>query len=64
MSLVFGYSQLRYEPEQNPLKKLERPSYVKIETVALVQGAEFGVLIGLQNFYNYALVLRCRGNAS
>ena len=26
MSLVFGYSQLRYEPEQNPLKKLERPS--------------------------------------
>ena len=26
MSLVFGYSQLIYESEQNPPKKLERPS--------------------------------------
>ena len=25
-SLVFGYSQLIYEPKQNPLKKLERAS--------------------------------------
>ena len=36
--------------------------YLYVKT--LVQGAEFGVLIGLQNFYNYAFILRYHGNVS